>query len=475
MYLEASSLEVTEPASRPLSIVTKATFFYAGVLLPAICFLLANGMDFSGDWQSGNLDDIVCYLLVPPAALPIYPFVLYPMFCMTLLLTNESRARHFIVRLGIYTALLPALQYGFVLFISIGTVPNLTISAVASVLLAGAVAVICGCVAFGILRWVVPAVWRQVRNLPRRVWRRWSLILQWLALAVVTLFFVIVLFGVAPLGDTISDMMGGSLGVLILGSLAAAPFWAFSVYAVMGLRIYHQQPGARQYSLAQILMVISWFSAYLAAWRWGLRLAMIEYSKLPTQPPSGCYVVTAASRGHPWWVGSGRLPVAGGARRVNQQTRYLKAAELALAVACPRLHRRLRSFYDRVGPRWASRLRHPLAADTAYTMLKPAEWMARLLLTAALPGFDRLASGLYRDAGCGIRDAGCGISTPAVLLADGKPRSNQQRFRRQQPGCLTDAPRISDVTSRISHPASRISDPASRRRLPACRCRADMR
>ncbi|MDH3716624.1 MAG: hypothetical protein OES79_00760 [Planctomycetota bacterium] len=402
MYLETSSLEITKSARRPLSFVTRATFFYAGVLLPAICFLLATGMGFEGDWQSGNLDDILCYLLVPPAALPIYPLVLYPMVCMTLLVINESHARHFVVRLGIYGALLSALQYGFVLYLSIGPVPNLTVSAVASVLFAGAVAIVCGFVAFALLRWVVPLVWRHVRKLPQRVRLRWSLILQWLALAVVTLFAVIVVFGTVPLGEVISEAAESISGVFIFGSLAAAPFWAFAVYAVMGLRIYHRQPGARQFSLAQVLLVISWFSAHLAAWRWGLRLAMIEYAKLPTEPPSGCYVVTAASRGHGWWVGTGQQPLAAGRRRVNNQMRYLKAAELALAEASPRWHRRVRTFYDRVGPRWASRLHDPLAADAAYTMLKPAEWLARLLLTALVPDFDRLARGLYRDAGRGM-------------------------------------------------------------------------
>jgi hypothetical protein len=416
MYLEASSPEVTESARRPLSIVARATFFYAGVLLPAICFLLATAIGFKGDWQSGNLDDILCYLLVPPAALPIYPLMFYPMVCMALLVINESYARYFIVRLGVYGALLPALQYGFVLFISIGSVPNLTISSVASILFAGAVAIVCGLIAFALLRWVAPLVWRYVRKLLQRVWGRWSLILPWLALAVVTLFVVIAVFGMAAVGEAIAETIGTSLGIFILGSLAAAPFWAFAVYAVMGLRIYHHQPSARQFSLAQILLVISWFSAHLAAWRWGLRLAMIEYAKLPAQPPNDCYVVTAASRGHGWWVGTGQQTVAGGRRPANNQMKYLKAAELALAEASPRWHRRVRTFYDRVGPHWASRLHHPLTADAAYTLLKPAEWLTRLLLTTLVPDFDRLARGLYRDAGCGIVDGGSAPSRRAGIL-----------------------------------------------------------
>ncbi|MGB6043157.1 MAG: DUF6688 family protein [Pirellulales bacterium] len=386
-----------------MSILTKTTFFYAGVVLPVICLLLTHVGGFRGEWQSGNLDDIVCYLLILPAAMPFYPFVLYPMACMTLLLLKKSHSQYFIVRLGIYSGLLLALQYGFILFISIGTVSSLTITAVAFILFAGAVAIICGLAAFGVVRWAVPVLWAQARRLSGQVLRRWSLLAQWSAFAAVTLFLVVSMTG----GEAIAEMLGASISILIIGNLAAAPFWALFVYAVMGWWIYQQQKSTRQYSLAQILIVISWLGAYLAAWRWGLRLALTEYSKLPTEPPGGCYVVTAAARGHSWWVGTDRKSVTGESGPANNQMRYLKAADLALAVAAPRLHRRVRSFYDRVGPRWASRLRHPLAADMAYTMLKPAEWITRLFLAAFLPDFDRLAKGLYRDTRSGIRDAGC--------------------------------------------------------------------
>nr|NIL99018.1 hypothetical protein [Planctomycetales bacterium]NIP71184.1 hypothetical protein [Planctomycetales bacterium] len=43
--------------------------------------------------------------------------------------------------------------------------------------------------------------------------------------------------------------------------------------------------------------------------------------------------------------------------------------------------------------------------DVAYTLLKPAEWTARLLLKVTLPDFERLAGRLYRDPGCGMKDS----------------------------------------------------------------------
>nr|NIP84361.1 hypothetical protein [Planctomycetales bacterium] len=392
--------EIAPRAQRSLTWGSRALLLYAGVVLPVICFLLAVPIGFPGEWQSGNLHEMLGFLLAPPAALPIYPFLLYPITCLTLVLIHESHARHFLVRFGIYSAVLPAMLYGIVLHITVGEVAKLTLASVGGLLLSGVIAVILGLVAFALLRWGLPLLGRQVRQLPRLVQHQVRPVVLVVALAVLILVGVGVFVG----PQRLTDLMEISSAILIFSNLAAAPFWALTVYAAMGLRIYRRQPGARQFSLAQLVGVLSWFSAHLAAWRWGWRLAMIEYAQLPTQQPNGCYVVTAAARGHRWWVGADRSPGADGAFRANNQLRYLKAAELALAVAAPHGHRRLRRWYDQLGPPTAARLHHPLAADVAYTLLKPAEWTARLLLKVTLPDFERLAGRLYRDPGSGMRD-----------------------------------------------------------------------
>jgi hypothetical protein len=68
---------------------------------------------------------------------------------------------------------------------------------------------------------------------------------------------------------------------------------------------------------------------------------------------------------------------------------------LSLAASLPRLHAAIRAAYDRLGPPLAARLRHPLAADLAYLMLKPAEWLAGSLGRRLVPGFDEIAERLY--------------------------------------------------------------------------------
>ena len=75
------------------------------------------------------------------------------------------------------------------------------------------------------------------------------------------------------------------------------------------------------------------------------------YSKLPLEDPSGCYIATAAARGHPAIVKSWPVQLAGGKiLQVNRQLAILKAGELALRALAPRLHCALRWIYDFVGP-----------------------------------------------------------------------------------------------------------------------------
>jgi hypothetical protein len=58
----------------------------------------------------------------------------------------------------------------------------------------------------------------------------------------------------------------------------------------------------------------------------------------------------------------------------------------------------LRAIYDRIGPTMAAALVHPLLADLAYVLLKPAEWITLLLLRRTIKHFDHLAAGIYLEA-----------------------------------------------------------------------------
>ena len=85
-----------------------------------------------------------------------------------------------------------------------------------------------------------------------------------------------------------------------------------------------------RFSLAQLLGFVSWFAAHCSAWRLSYVWMLEEYSRLPTTPPSGCFVCTAAASGHPPVVRGEDYPAPGGATyRVNDQLRVLKAFESA--------------------------------------------------------------------------------------------------------------------------------------------------
>ena len=87
-------------AARPLSARTKAAFYLGGAVLPVVCFLMAIGMGFKGEWQSGNLNDYLGYLLSPPAVLPFYLLLIYAIASLVAVLSREGASRYFVARLG---------------------------------------------------------------------------------------------------------------------------------------------------------------------------------------------------------------------------------------------------------------------------------------------------------------------------------------------------------------------------------------
>lgn len=132
--------------------------------------------------------------------------------------------------------------------------------------------------------------------------------------------------------------------------------------------------------------------AATTGWSVAVHSAIEHYEALPPPPEGDCYVATAASRGHARLVGARNLPVRGGVRRVTEQLLTLKAGELALKAAAPRLHRALRRVYDRVGPPIARRITTPWRADLAHLTLVPLSCLVQLalaLVQTAPPGVTR--------------------------------------------------------------------------------------
>src|SRR5262249_50065016 len=122
------------------------------------------------------------------------------------------------------------------------------------------------------------------------------------------------------------DLVGGCILLILLCSTP----WALGCYAATALWLLRIHGGRFQFGLGHLLGATGWLVAHVCAWRVSYVLMMQEYSRLPKTPP-GCFVCTAAARGHPWLVGSREYRLADGAVcRMNDQLRRLKAFELLL-------------------------------------------------------------------------------------------------------------------------------------------------
>lgn len=118
----------------------------------------------------------------------------------------------------------------------------------------------------------------------------------------------------------------------------------------------------------------------LPLWVLGMFWSWRTYQGLSDQPPS-CFVVTAASRGHPRIVGPlFEVTRYGRKRTANSQLLTFWQFEDGWRKSAPRSHATFRRFYNRVGPALAGGITQPWMADVVHLMLKPAELTAAMLL-----------------------------------------------------------------------------------------------
>ncbi len=156
--------------------------------------------------------------------------------------------------------------------------------------------------------------------------------------------------------------------------LAAAV--GYTAYAIV-LAKYSKRPAEQP----NLHMINVWAGLTITTIAAKIPLAMHYYASLPADPPSGCFIVTAASRGHRWLVRSWRDPGSGAI--TNWQLCVFREFENCLRRTLPRFHRRLRSIYNRVGPPIAALIRFRWQADLVFLMLLPIQ-----LVLAAI-GFGR--------------------------------------------------------------------------------------
>ena len=313
------------------------------------------------EWQNGDLSSYIILLLSPEASLFFFPILVYSIVCYLFLLLAPTRyAGSFFIRCGIYTGILLALQYSIAVLIY-------AIDSFAYVI---------------ILTWIFPFVYWMIY--------RWA-VAKWTVPRVNNILFIFIL-GVLLIGALVTR--GGLTFFILVGLTMAAPFWSFLL--AVRASIWLIKNDETKITLPRGLGLTAWVATYIAALRFDI-LKMYElYAALPTEPPPDCYIATAAARGHPQFVHAWMVQRADGKTiQVNIQLQRLKCAELAMMAVNPRLHRKLRRIYDRVGKVLARYIQNPLLADFTFVLLKPWEWMARVLLKMMIPEIDSISKKVY--------------------------------------------------------------------------------
>ena len=163
---------------------------------------------------------------------------------------------------------------------------------------------------------------------------------------------------------------GESLTAIVPGSVAVC----YGLYACTLIK-------HRNYSLRRILLrplwLLQWLIIATSLELLKIPFAIEYYKNLPAEVPEGCFVVTAASKGHPKIVGSFYDVERG--KTINRQLNDFWNFETNLKNHFPAFHRQLRKIYNRIGPRVAGLIRFRWQADIVYLLLKPAQLICRWL------------------------------------------------------------------------------------------------
>lgn len=169
-----------------------------------------------------------------------------------------------------------------------------------------------------------------------------------------------------------------------LGLLGLGPFFALATYSLALRRYLAERPTdtekdgtSREVDEGPTFKPWAiWTLLGGAGFASAIHQMNVLFSRLPLDPPDRCFVASAAAR----VVGAEPVRFANGRTiPVTRQLRALKATELALIALTPRLHRALRSVYDRAGPPLAARLGRT-TGTVAWVLLLPAQVAGEVVL-----------------------------------------------------------------------------------------------
>lgn len=369
----SDTLDTETNQLRRISIFRRIVALFAGVLLPIAAFGL--GIALTPEWQSKSMGSYISMLLTPFATWPFWPFIVYSMICLVLVLCKREAPKRFAIRFGLYLGILWSLQYMIILPFGMkgeGFHPIL-------VMIYGVIATL--------LPISIPFLFKKLPSPIRRV----------ILYCLIVLILAGVLVGVILGGEEFLHI--ALIGFPIIASLVASPFWCFTVYLLMSIYAYRRSEDAKLLVALKYKILIGFGAilVYAGAWWLSIHSMLAEYAKLPTEPPD-CYIATAAAKGHRRFVKSEDVVHANGkVMRVNAQLRYLKCGELMIKALFPRLHKLIRLLYDTVGPLLARCLARPVLADVVYILLKPAEWFVLGLFFVLFGRKPKIVEKFYRN------------------------------------------------------------------------------
>lgn len=296
-------------------------FFVCGVIFPVICFLsiAVGGMARAIDapWQSGRLEDYVTVLLSSPSILCFVPMLLFNITCMAIWCIRPEKSSSVIIRLGLYTGVLMS-----VMFLAMLSVNTMWLSEFIAIF-----------VGLGLMffAWIGRLIYIRFKKFTIKH-----------MLIFTTCVAVLVAIDVA------TNYFRGSITSVFFMAIAASPtlcmvaFCQASFAASWSTR--KSEKPLRLFGWAVACCV--WISGLYISWKYAIAVMLVEYSKLSTANPN-CYISCAAARGHRRLVGTGTSGL------VNLQMQRLKLLEFGLATSFPTSHRKIRSVYNRLGPKLA--------------------------------------------------------------------------------------------------------------------------
>lgn len=323
------------------------------VILPTIYFCLAFGL--IPGWQSGELQDYAALLLIPKVSFVFYVWLIYSMSSFTLLqVWPEYFAPIFLIRLGIYTGSVLALQYS-ILAVMYGH-PLL----ISELILVG-------------IYWLIKLIKNQKIKIS----------------LVVSIALILVISFLLP--GQISETIFRNTFIPLASSPFGLPLLCLNISCVYSWKLFRYFDLKVEFNGFKFGLIGAWLAGYTASWVNAIIKMFDVYQTLPKTDPN-CYIVTVAAKGHPSFVGSWQE----GNIWVNYQLQTYKAIELAMMALVPGVHKQLRGIYDLIGPKLARRMDHPISADIAYLLLKPAELLGHKLLILLIPECKIFISQIYK-------------------------------------------------------------------------------